>query len=73
VASLFSKLWQHCSKEAKPTENFFSDIVAELFKAHPEFLCQWLRMLSLELAEATDAAIPVQVTPAHLDAFSAMV
>jgi hypothetical protein len=40
VASLFSKLWQHCSKEAKPTENFFSDIVAELFKAHPEFLCR---------------------------------
>jgi hypothetical protein len=57
MASLFFKLWQHCSKEAKPTENFFSDIVAELFKAHPEFLCQWLRMLSIELAEATDAAI----------------
>jgi PD-(D/E)XK nuclease superfamily len=60
VSSLFSILWRHCSKEAKPTENFFSDIVAELFKAHPEFLRQWLHMLPMKLVEVIEPAISIR-------------
>jgi hypothetical protein len=47
MSSLFSNLWKHCSKDSKPKENFFSDIVAELFKTHPEFLFQWLDALKV--------------------------
>lgn len=60
MSSLFSQLWQHCSKETKPRENFFSDIVAELFKAHPEFLFQWLRSLDVALVEGADPEIVFQ-------------
>jgi hypothetical protein len=37
-----------------------SDIVAELFKAHPEFLCQWLRMLPMKLVEVVEPAISIR-------------
>jgi hypothetical protein len=37
-----------------------SDIVAELFKAHPEFLCQWLRMLPMKLVEVIAPAISIR-------------
>lgn len=50
---LFSHLWRHCSKDAKPRENFFSDIVAELFKTHPEFLFLWLHALKADLIQGT--------------------
>jgi PD-(D/E)XK nuclease superfamily len=60
MSSLFSNLWQHCSKEAKPRENFFSDIVAELFKTHPEFLFKWLDALEVDLIRGTDPEILFQ-------------
>jgi hypothetical protein len=60
VTSLLSVLWRHCSKGAKPREDFFSDIVAELFREHPEFLCQWLRTLGMEATNVTDPAISVR-------------
>jgi hypothetical protein len=50
MSSLFSTLWRHCSKETKPRENFFSDIVAELFKAHPELLSRWLQSVGVTVA-----------------------
>jgi PD-(D/E)XK nuclease superfamily len=58
LTTLLSKLWKHCSKGAKPREDFFSDIVAELFRKHPEFLCQWLGILLP--ANVTDPAISVR-------------
>jgi hypothetical protein len=42
-------MWRHCSKETKPRENFFSDMVAELFKAYPDFLFQRLHDLDVDL------------------------
>jgi hypothetical protein len=60
MGSLFSRLWKHCSKEAKPRENFFSDIVAELFKTHPEFLFKWLDALEVDLIRGTDPEIVYQ-------------
>lgn len=49
LMTLFSHLWRQCSKESKPSENFFSEIVAELFKTHPEFLFKWLEDLGVDL------------------------
>jgi hypothetical protein len=60
MSSVFSYLWRHCSKETKPKENFFSDIVAALFRAHPEFLCQWLVALKASLIQGTDPRISIQ-------------
>jgi hypothetical protein len=60
MIGLFSNLWRHCSKEAKPRENFFSDIVAELFKTHPEFLFKWLDALKIGQFQGTDPEILFQ-------------
>jgi hypothetical protein len=60
MSSLFSYLWRHCSKETKPKENFFSDMVAALFRAHPEFLFQWLVALKANLIGGTDPRISIQ-------------
>jgi hypothetical protein len=60
MSSLFSNLWKRCSKDSKPKENFFSDIVAELFKTHPELLFQWLDALKVDRIQGTDAAIVFQ-------------
>lgn len=48
VNSLFSRLWRHCSKEAKPEENFFSELVAEAFRTHPELLYRWLDKIRVQ-------------------------
>jgi hypothetical protein len=60
MSCLFSNLWRHCSKDSKPKENFFSDIVAELFKTHPEFLFKWLDALEVDLIRGTDPEIVFQ-------------
>jgi hypothetical protein len=60
MSSLFSTLWRHCSKETKPRENFFSDIVAELFKAHPELLSRWLQSVGVTVANTPDPEISIQ-------------
>jgi hypothetical protein len=60
MTSLFSDLWRHCSKETKPRENFFSDMVAALFRAHPEFLFQWLVAVKANLIQGTDLRISIQ-------------
>lgn len=48
MSSLFSRLWRHCSKEAKPKENFFSELVAEAFRTHPELLYKWLDKIQVQ-------------------------
>jgi hypothetical protein len=60
MSSLFSYLWRQCSKETKPKENFFSAIVAELFKTHPEFLFQWLDALGVKLTQRAAPEISFQ-------------
>jgi hypothetical protein len=49
MRSIFLKLWNHCSKEARPEEDYFTEIIGHLFAERPDLLYNWLEKLGISV------------------------
>jgi hypothetical protein len=53
MSSIFLKLWNHCSKEARPEEDYFTEIIGHLFVERPKLLYNWLENLGIPVPDKT--------------------
>jgi hypothetical protein len=47
MSSIFLRLWNHCSKEARPGEDYFTEIIGHLFAERPKLFYKWLEKLEI--------------------------
>src|ERR1700741_1655791 len=53
MRSIFLKLWNHCSKEARPEEDYFTEIIGHLFAERPGLFYNWLEELGISMPDRT--------------------